>query len=95
MGFGFLLVLVALGSLREIVGQGTLFSQAQLMFGEAARSMTITFVDSYSGFLIAVLPPGAFIGLGLLIALKNIIDKRLQRKIVPLLSSTEPARTAG
>jgi electron transport complex protein RnfE len=79
MGFGFLLVLVALGSLREIIGQGTLFSQAQLMFGEAARSMTITFVDGYGGFLIAVLPPGAFIGLGLLIALKNIIDKRLER----------------
>jgi electron transport complex protein RnfE len=95
MGFGFLLVLVALGSLREIIGQGTLFSQAQLMFGEAARSMTITFVDGYGGFLIAVLPPGAFIGLGLLIALKNIIDKRLESKAVPSVTSTEAARTAG
>jgi electron transport complex protein RnfE len=95
MGFGFLLVLVALGSLREIIGQGTLFSQAHLMFGEAARSMTITFVDAYSGFLIAVLPPGAFIGLGLLIALKNIIDKRLESKTVPSVSSTEPARSTG
>lgn len=94
MGFGFLLVLVALGSLREIIGQGTLFSQAQLMFGEAARSMTITFVDGYGGFLIAVLPPGAFIGLGLLIALKNIIDKRLERKTAPSLTSAEPARSA-
>ncbi|MEA3244196.1 MAG: electron transport complex subunit E [Pseudomonadota bacterium] len=95
MGFGFLLVLVALGSLREIIGQGTLFSQAQLMFGEAGRSMTITFVDGYGGFLIAVLPPGAFIGLGLLIALKNIIDKRLERKTAPPVTSTEAARTAG
>ena len=95
MGFGFLLVLVALGSLREIIGQGTLFSQAQLMFGEAARSMTITFIDAYSGFLIAVLPPGAFIGLGLLIALKNIIDKSLERKTAPSVTSAEPARTAG
>jgi len=95
MGFGFLLVLVALGSLREIIGQGTLFSQAQLMFGETARSMTITFIDAYSGFLIAVLPPGAFIGLGLLIALKNIIDKRLERKTAPSLAGAEPARTAG
>jgi electron transport complex protein RnfE len=81
MGMGFLLVLVALGSMREIIGQGTLFSQAHLMFGEAARSLTITFSDSYSGFLLAVLPPGAFIGLGLLIALKNIIDKRIQTGI--------------
>jgi electron transport complex protein RnfE len=95
MGFGFLLVLVALGSLREIIGQGTLFSQAQLMFGEAASSMTITFIDAYSGFLIAVLPPGAFIGLGLLIALKNIIDKRLGRKAVPSVGSAEAARSAG
>jgi len=95
MGSGFLLVLVALGSLREIIGQGTLFSQAQLMFGEAARSMTITFVDSYNGFLIAVLPPGAFIGLGLLIALKNIIDKRLERKTAPSLASAEAARRTG
>ncbi|WP_455235365.1 electron transport complex subunit E [Thiogranum longum] len=81
MGMGFLLVLVVLGSMREIIGQGTLFSQAHLMFGEAARSLTITFSDSYSGFLLAVLPPGAFIGLGLLIALKNIIDKRIQTRI--------------
>jgi electron transport complex protein RnfE len=95
MGFGFLLVLVALGGLREIIGHGTLFSQAQLMFGEAAHSMTITFIDAYSGFLIAVLPPGAFIGLGLLIALKNIIDKRLERKSVPSVASAEPVGSTG
>ena len=95
MGFGFLLVLVALGSLREIIGLGTLFSQAQLMFGESARSMTITFVDAYSGFLIAVLPPGAFLGLGLLIAVKNMIDKRRQRKTASVPSSAEAATTTG
>ncbi len=95
MGFGFTLVLVALGSLREILGQGTLFSQAHLMFGEAARSMTITLSDDYSGFLLAVLPPGAFIGLGLLIALKNIVDKRLESKAVPAVTGAEPAKTAG
>jgi electron transport complex protein RnfE len=84
MGLGFLLVLVTLGSLREIIGQGTLFSQAYLMFGEAARSWTITFVDDYSGFLLAVLPPGAFMGLGLLIAMKNVIDRRKARRAVPV-----------
>lgn len=85
MGLGFLLVLVALGTLREIIGQGTLFSQAHLMFGEAARSMTIHFVDSYNGFLLAVLPPGAFIGLGLLIAMKNLVDRRRETraKLIP------------
>jgi len=57
--------------------------------------MTITFIDAYSGFLIAVLPPGAFIGLGLLIALKNVIDKRRQRKTVPSVSSAEPAGSTG
>ena len=79
MGTGFLLVLVTLGGLREIIGQGTLFAQAHLMFGEAARAITITFIDDYSGFLLAILPPGAFIGLGLLIAMKNAIDTRKQK----------------
>jgi len=90
MGLGFTLVLVALGSLREIIGHGTLFSQAHLMFGEAARSMTLVFVEDYSGFLLAVLPPGAFIGLGLLIAIKNLIDKRLQGKAAEKATVAEP-----
>ena len=76
MGLGFTLVLSTLGGLREIVGKGTLFSQAHLMFGEAARDWTITLVHNYNGFLLAVLPPGAFMGLGLLIAIKNHIDGR-------------------
>lgn len=79
MGTGFLLVLVTLGGLREIIGYGTLFSQAHLMFGEAARNLTITFISDYSGFLLAILPPGAFIGLGLLIAVKNVMDNRKQQ----------------
>ncbi|MEE9493252.1 MAG: electron transport complex subunit E [Gammaproteobacteria bacterium] len=76
MGIGFTLVLVILGGMREIIGKGTLFSQANLMFGEKASALTITFSEDYPGFLLAVLPPGAFIGLGLLIACKNIIDRR-------------------
>jgi electron transport complex protein RnfE len=89
MGLGFALVLVALGSLREIIGHGTLFSQAHLMFGEAARSMTFVFVEDYSGFLLAILPPGAFLGLGLLIAVKNLIDKRLQGKAAEKLATAD------
>jgi electron transport complex protein RnfE len=76
MGLGFTFVLVALGSLREILGSGSLFSNANLMFGESAKQMVIVFSDDYPGFLLAVLPPGAFMGLGLLIALKNIIDRK-------------------
>ena len=76
MGLGFTLVLVTLGAMREAIGFGTLFQQAHLMFGEAAREFTITLFDNYRGYLLAILPPGAFIGLGFLIAGKNIIDKK-------------------
>lgn len=76
MGIGFTAVLVVLGGMRESIGQGTLFSGSHLMFGEAAQSWTITLVENYDGFLLAILPPGAFIGMGLLIALKNFIDKQ-------------------
>lgn len=79
-GLGFLLALVLLGAVREIVGQGTLFGQADLLFGEWGRHLTLHLVDDYRGFLLAILPPGAFIGLGCLIALKNIIDARAQRR---------------
>ncbi|MDH5447217.1 MAG: electron transport complex subunit E [Gammaproteobacteria bacterium] len=77
MGLGFTVVLILLGAMREGLGFGTLLSQAHLMFGETARGLTIVLFDDYKGFLLAILPPGAFIGLGLLIALKNIIDKRM------------------
>jgi len=80
MGLGFTLVLVVLGSMREIIGFGTLFANAQLMFGDFGYAMTVTFSEDYSGFLLMVLPPGAFLGLGLLIALKNIIEKRQSAK---------------
>ncbi|VAW60931.1 Electron transport complex protein RnfE [hydrothermal vent metagenome] len=80
MGLGFTLVLVTLGGIREILGYGTLLSHAHLMFGEMARNWAIVFVDDYAGFLLAILPPGAFIGMGFMIALKNVIDKHQQQK---------------
>lgn len=80
MGMGFLLVLVTLGTLRELLGAGTILANAHLMFGEAARGFVITVFADYRGFLLAVLPPGAFMGLGLLIALKNAINARRERK---------------
>jgi electron transport complex protein RnfE len=76
MGIGFTFALVMLGGMRELIGQGTLLANAHLMFGEVARGWTITVVEDYRGFLLAILPPGAFIGLGLLIAIKNLIDEK-------------------
>jgi electron transport complex protein RnfE len=78
MGTGFTAALVILGAMREILGSGTLLANAHLMFGEAARDITIHVISDYEGFLLAILPPGAFIGLGLIIALKNVIDKRIK-----------------
>lgn len=89
MGLGFTLVLVVLGAMRELIGFGTLFANAQLMFGSIGESMTITFSENYPGFLLAVLPPGAFIGLGLLIALKNIIGKRQGARQAVIISTAE------
>lgn len=90
MGLGFTAVLVTLGAVRELLGQGTLFANADLMFGAAASQLTITFSDDYPGFLLAILPPGAFIGLGLLIALKNVIDRRIaERSRLDLISPVE------
>lgn len=78
MGAGFTAVLVVLGGMREIIGRGTLLADAQMMFGANAAGWRIDLLGAdYPGFLLAVLPPGAFIGLGLLIALKNDIDRRL------------------
>jgi electron transport complex protein RnfE len=80
MGIGFTVALMLLGAMREMIGFGTLFSQAHLMFGEGARGMTITLFDHYPNMLVAILPPGAFLGLGLLIAAKNVISARLEQR---------------
>jgi electron transport complex protein RnfE len=79
-GLGFTLVLVSLGAIREILGQGTLLSQAELLFGAAGRGLKLQLVEDYRGFLLALLPPGAFLGLALLIALKNVLDGWLRRR---------------
>ena len=81
MGLGFLLLLVALGGLREIFGSGTLFANASVMLGNWAENLNIrVFHENYTGFLLAILPPGAFIFLGFVLAGKNIIDGYLDRK---------------
>ena len=77
MGLGFTAVLVALGASRELLGQGTLFDGADLLLGDWASVLTIHVWHVDTPFLLAMLPPGAFIGMGLLIALKNVIDSRV------------------
>ncbi len=91
IGIGFTLVLVVLGGSRELIGQGTLFDGAHLMFGEVARDWRWNISEQYSGVLLAILPPGAFMGLGTLIALKNIIDRRLKRAEPAAAASPQPA----
>lgn len=86
MGVGFTLVLLALGGMREVLAFGTLFDRAELMFGPAAANWQLTVIPEYRGFLLAALPPGAFIGLGFLIALKNKFDRMVQ-KAVPATSA--------
>jgi len=89
MGLGFAAVLVVLGAMREIIGQGTFLAQAHLMFGEMGRTFSIILIEDYRGFLLAILPPGAFIGLGLLIAVKNVIDERTKKKAARPATITE------
>lgn len=79
-GLGFCLALIALGAMRELLGFGTLLRQAELMFGSWAKSLEWVLVPDYSGFLLALLPAGAFIGLGLLVAAKNWLNSHLQAK---------------
>ncbi len=90
IGSGFLAVLVVLGAMREVLGQGTLFAQAEMMFGESASWLTVTVIHDYHGFLLAILPPGAFIGLGLLVALKNFIDARGKKQPATVIGRAHP-----
>jgi len=78
-GLGFCAVLVTLGALREVAGRGTLFAEARLLLGDWAAGLTLTVIPDHPGFLVAILPPGAFIALGLLVALRNVIEARRQR----------------
>jgi len=80
MGIGLTLVLGLLGGMREVIGKGTLFSGLDLVFGPEAKQFVLTVIPDYHGFLLAVLPPGAFLGLGTLIALRNWAEVRNAKK---------------
>jgi len=85
VGIGFALVLVILGGIRDLIGQGTLFDQMHLLFGESARAWTLHIYPSeWPGFLLALLPPGAFIALGLMLAVMNVINARKKAKLASI-----------
>jgi electron transport complex protein RnfE len=90
MGTGFLLVLLVMGGVRELFGQGTLFAGLDALTGLPDISITV----SDSGFLLMMMPPGAFITLGCLIALKNVISQRSSRKsLQPSSPTSQPIQT--
>ncbi|MDO9656396.1 electron transport complex subunit E [Glaesserella parasuis] len=76
MGLGMTLSLVVPGAIREIIGNGTLFDGLDLLLGSWAKALRMDLLHLDSGLLLAILPPGAFIGLGLILAVKNIIDRK-------------------
>ncbi|HGJ5892056.1 MAG TPA: electron transport complex subunit E [Arsenophonus apicola] len=81
MGAGATMALFFLGAMREILGNGTLFDGANLLLGEWAKILRIEVIHLNSPFLLAILPPGAFIGLGLMLAGKYLIDERIKKYI--------------
>ncbi|HBO38863.1 MAG TPA: electron transport complex subunit RsxE [Pasteurellaceae bacterium] len=74
MGLGMTLSLFALGALREILGSGTLFNGLDQLLGPWAKNLRIEFFHNDSNLLLVILPPGAFLGLGIMLALKNMIN---------------------
>lgn len=100
MGLGFLLVLVCVGAVRELLGTGHIFADMQLLFGESARSWQLNvFGADYPNMIFALLPPGSFIVVGFLIAIKNVVDeKRKQRAAAQkteAIKGSKRVRTTG
>ena len=91
MGLGLTMVLTLLGAIRELVGKGTAFSGIDLVLGPQAKALVLQVIPDYPGFLLAILPPGAFIGLGLLIAGRNWVE---QRKAAAVSAAAPPMTPA-
>ncbi len=74
---GFAIALVALGGVREALGQGSLLAGMEHLFGPIAAGWRIDLGFDTAPFLIALLPPGAFIIAGLLLGLANSLGNAL------------------
>ncbi|MDR2092505.1 MAG: electron transport complex subunit E [Azoarcus sp.] len=92
MGLGLVWVLALLGALRELLGSGTLFSGIDMVF-PGLEALQV-FGDDYPGFLLAILPPGAFFILGGLIAAYNAINARRAARTPPEPAPAAPTTSA-
>ncbi|AIR61925.1 elongation factor G [Cedecea neteri] len=79
-GLGATSAMFVLGSIREIIGNGTLFDGADGLLGNWAKVLRIEVFHTDTPFLLAMLPPGAFIGLGMLLAIKYLIDEKMKAR---------------
>lgn len=79
-GAGFAAVLMLLGGTREIIGYGTLFANAEHLIGPAGAGLEVSVFSPPDGLLLAILPPGAFIGLAVIIALRNRLATRARKR---------------
>ena len=80
MGLGFTGAITVIGLVRELIGSGTLFSQARLLLGPKFAFMEITVIPNYGGVLMMILPPAGFLVLGLLLAMKRLLEQRAVRQ---------------
>lgn len=80
MGVGFTIALVVIGGIREILGSGTLFANASGLLGNMFSFLEITVMPGYKGFLLMILPPGGFLTLGFLLALKQHREIRTKER---------------
>lgn len=92
-GLGFLWVLLLLGSMRELIGAGSLFDGSGYLLGLPALEVTV--IENYRGFLVAILPPGAFIGLALLVALRNRLQRPAPAARAPATAAADDASPVG
>ena len=93
MGLGFLLVLLALGASRELIGRGSLGANLDLLFGARFAGPGWQVFPEANGWLLALLPPGAFILLGLMLALGNA--RAAARRSAAAASCPSPAGVAS
>lgn len=76
-GLGFLLVLVLISSIRELIGNGSLFDNMEVLFGSVAKDWVIHPFGNDFQFRLILMPPGALLILGGVIAAKNTFSKKM------------------
>lgn len=85
MGWGFAIVLVGLGALRELIGKGTIFADMDRLLGPAGSDLTIRITDG--GLLLAILPAGGFMLFGAMVAWHQHRSQAGAQRSLPLEAS--------